>query len=145
VDVNILSVIFLRVRLPLAVKLAVKSLEVLGNTGKFLIHRKPQTTRDNEKETVRATSGTLRWTEGTDIRSRKGHLLDIHGRLARLRGYRQEQSKFAQIKDIREQNLYAHKNGVAVEIVLNSSCMGGRQLTPAEKHAAQGEYSQISK
>jgi len=29
--------------------------------------------------------------------------------------------------------------------VLNSSCMGGRQLTPAEKHAAQGEYSQISK
>ena len=51
----------------------------------------------------------------------------------------------SQIEDIREQNLYAHKNDVAVEIVLNSSCMGGRQLTPAEKHAAQGEYSQISK
>ena len=36
-------------------------------------------------------------------------------------------------------------NGVKVEIMLNSSCLGGRQLTPAEKHAAQGEYSQIAK
>ena len=50
-----------------------------------------------------------------------------------------------QIEDIREQTLYAHKNGVAVAIVMNSSCLGGRQLTPAEKHAAQDEYSQITK
>jgi collagenase-like PrtC family protease len=50
-----------------------------------------------------------------------------------------------QIEDIREQTEYAHKNGVAVEIVLNSSCLGGRQLTPAEKHVAQDEYSQITK
>jgi collagenase-like PrtC family protease len=35
-----------------------------------------------------------------------------------------------QIEDIREQTLYAHKNGVKVELVLNSSCLGGRQLTP---------------
>jgi hypothetical protein len=32
-----------------------------------------------------------------------------------------------------------------VEIVLNSSCMGGRQLTPAEKHVVQDEYSKITK
>ena len=51
--------------------------------------------QDHEKETVRTASGTLRWTQGTGIRSRKGHLLDIHGRLARLRGHGQEQSKFA--------------------------------------------------
>ncbi len=51
--------------------------------------------QDHEKETVRTTSGTLRWTQGTGIRSREGHLLDIHGRLARLRGYRQEQPQFA--------------------------------------------------
>jgi collagenase-like PrtC family protease len=50
-----------------------------------------------------------------------------------------------QIEDIREQTAYAHKNGVAVGLVLNSSCLGGRQLTPAEKHAAQDEYSQIAK
>ena len=50
-----------------------------------------------------------------------------------------------QIEDIRAQNLYAHKNDAAVEIVLSSSCMGGRQLTPAEKHAAQYGYSQITK
>jgi len=36
-------------------------------------------------------------------------------------------------------------NGVKVEIMLNSSCLGGRQLIPAEKHAAQDEYSQITK
>ena len=35
-----------------------------------------------------------------------------------------------QIEDIREQTAYAHKNGVKMEIVLNSSCLGGRQLTP---------------
>ena len=51
--------------------------------------------QDHEKETVRTASGTLRWTQGTDIRGRKGHLLDIHGRLARLRGHWQEQSQFA--------------------------------------------------
>ena len=50
-----------------------------------------------------------------------------------------------QIEDIREQTAYAHKNGVKVELVLNSSCLGGRQLTPAEKHAAQDGYSQITK
>ena len=49
------------------------------------------------------------------------------------------------IGDILEQTLYAHKNGIAVEIVLNSSCLGGRQLIPAEKHAARDEYSQTSK
>ncbi|HIE31176.1 MAG TPA: U32 family peptidase [Methanosarcinales archaeon] len=35
-----------------------------------------------------------------------------------------------QIEDIREQTEYAHKHGVKMEIVLNSTCMGGRQLTP---------------
>ena len=50
-----------------------------------------------------------------------------------------------QIGDIRGQTEYAHKNGVEVEIVLNSSCLGGRQLTPAEKHAARDEYRQITK
>jgi len=35
-----------------------------------------------------------------------------------------------EIADIRAQTEYAHKNGVKVEIVLNSSCMGGRHLTP---------------
>ena len=49
------------------------------------------------------------------------------------------------IEDIRKQTLDAHKNGVVVEIVMSSSCLGGRQLTPAEKHAAQDEYSQITK
>ena len=38
--------------------------------------------QDHEKETVRTASGTLRWTQGTGIRSRKRHLLNIHGRLA---------------------------------------------------------------
>ncbi|MHC1600628.1 MAG: hypothetical protein ACXQS5_07445 [Candidatus Methanospirareceae archaeon] len=32
-----------------------------------------------------------------------------------------------------------------MEIALNSSGLGGRQLTPAEKHAAQDECSQITK
>ena len=50
-----------------------------------------------------------------------------------------------QIEDIRVQTAYAHKNGVEVEIVLNSSCLGGRQLTPVEKYAMQDRYSQISK
>ena len=50
-----------------------------------------------------------------------------------------------QIEDIREQTEYAHKNDVKVEIVLNSSCLGGRQLTPAEKHVAQDGYNQIAK
>ena len=50
-----------------------------------------------------------------------------------------------QIEDGGGQTQYAHKTDVAVEIVLNSSCMGGRQLMPAEKHVAQDEYSQITK
>ena len=50
-----------------------------------------------------------------------------------------------QIEDIREQNLYAHKNGVKVEVVPNSSCMGGRQLTPTEKRAIQDECSKITR
>ncbi|MEA1895932.1 MAG: hypothetical protein U9N36_12220 [Euryarchaeota archaeon] len=50
-----------------------------------------------------------------------------------------------QIKGIREQTEYTHKNGVAVEAVLNSSCLGGRQLPPAEKYAAQDIHSQITK
>jgi collagenase-like PrtC family protease len=35
-----------------------------------------------------------------------------------------------QLEDIKEQTDFAHKNGVKMELVLNSSCMGGRQLTP---------------
>ncbi|SNQ61856.1 peptidase U32 family protein [Candidatus Methanoperedens nitratireducens] len=35
-----------------------------------------------------------------------------------------------QLEDIAAQTEYAHKNGVRMELVLNSSCMGGRQLTP---------------
>jgi len=35
-----------------------------------------------------------------------------------------------QLEDIAEQTEHAHKNGVKMELVLNSSCMGGRQLTP---------------
>jgi collagenase-like PrtC family protease len=35
-----------------------------------------------------------------------------------------------QLEDIKEQTDLAHKNGVKMELVLNSSCMGGRQLTP---------------
>jgi collagenase-like PrtC family protease len=35
-----------------------------------------------------------------------------------------------QLEEIAAQTEYAHKNGVKMELVLNSSCMGGRQLTP---------------
>ena len=43
------------------------------------------------------------------------------------------------IDDIMVQTEYAHKNGVKMGVVLNSSCLlGGRQLTPVEKHAAPG-------
>ena len=35
-----------------------------------------------------------------------------------------------QLEDIKAQTDLAHKNGVKMELVLNSSCMGGRQLTP---------------
>lgn len=35
-----------------------------------------------------------------------------------------------QLEDVEEQTRYAHSRGVKMEIVLNSSCMGGRQLTP---------------
>jgi len=35
-----------------------------------------------------------------------------------------------QLEDIAMQTEYAHRHGVKMEMVLNSSCMGGRQLTP---------------
>ena len=35
-----------------------------------------------------------------------------------------------QLDEIASQTEFAHKNGVKMELVLNSSCMGGRQLTP---------------
>ncbi|KAF5418536.1 MAG: hypothetical protein C5S49_01635 [Candidatus Methanogaster sp.] len=51
----------------------------------------------------------------------------------------------SRIEGIGGQNLYAHKTDVAVEIVLNSSCMGGRQPMPAETHVAPDEYIRITK
>lgn len=35
-----------------------------------------------------------------------------------------------QLEDIARQTEYAHRHGVKMELVLNSSCLGGRQMTP---------------
>jgi len=46
--------------------------------------------------------------------------------------------------DIREQTEYAHDNGVKMEIVLNSSCMGGQHLTPQGFNKISWYFDQLN-